>query len=129
MMAYQFTADEIDADPAARRLSFGGGERYFWMQRDDDAYDDGQTSPDASYCWVELEDQRCGGLGGIARVRLERDCLSVWRTLPLSPHAGGHEWIVIHFDVENAEFALIKDVLREALRGSEHVLEIAAEGP
>jgi hypothetical protein len=123
-MAYLFTATDFEADPDAVFVGFTDGTHYLWMQPDEDDYPRPRPSPDARNVWIEIDDQGWGGHGGIARVRLTRDTLTVRRTLPLEKHMGGHEAIEVWFSLSDAEFEQVQTVLRAVMRGNEHLLEI-----
>ena len=125
-MAFGFHAELVDVDEVAARLSFldrndETSEHYFIMDRS-------ELSPEGSVpnmgdVYIERDDQCWGGYGGIDRVILERNCL----TLRLGPHTanqlGGHDEIRIAFDLREAEFDQLMRVLGFIMRGHENQLE------
>src|SRR5258708_2219342 len=129
-MAFGFYAGFVHSDALCRRLSFAdrndeSGEHYFVMDRSEDSPE--ETVPDMKNVYIERDDQGWGGYGGIERVILQRDSL----TLRLNPHMatqmGDNDCIRIDFTLQEAEFRELRRVLCLIMRGYESQLRLFDE--
>ena len=122
-----FHAGFVHTDASVRRLSFADrndkdGEHYFVMDRSEESPE--EAVPDLANVYTELDDQCRGGYGGIERVILCRDSLTV-RLRP--QRAGGDEEIRVTFEVGDSEFEELRRVLGLILHGYGDHLECPAE--
>jgi hypothetical protein len=128
-VAFGFHADFVHADDRTRRLSFAdrndeSGEHYFIIDRSEDSPD--QAVPDMQNVYIERDDQGWGGYGGITRVVLERDRLTVRLGRRMAARMGKHNQIRVTFDVKAADFRAVRRVLQLIMRGYENRLECRA---
>jgi hypothetical protein len=128
-VAFGFRAGFVHADDGTRRLSFadwkdGWGEHYFIIDRSEDSLD--QAVPDMKNVYIERDDQGWGGYGGITRVVLERDGLTVRLGRRMATRMGKHRLIRITFDIKAADFRAVRRVLQLIMRGYEDRLECRA---
>jgi hypothetical protein len=101
-MAFGFRAEFVDADQLVSRLSFldrddETSEHYFIMDRSEESPEEAVT--DMGNVYIERDDQCWGGYGGIDRVVLERNCLTLQLGPRMAEQMGGHEAIRISFDL------------------------------
>lgn len=128
-MEFGFHAGFIHVDRLCRRLSFadrndGSGEHYFIMDRSEDSPD--EAVPDMDNVYIERNDQGWGGYGGSARVVLARDRASLHLGERMLAQMGGRKAIRVSFEVPDAVFRALRDVLCLIMRGYESRLELAA---
>ena len=125
-MAFEFHAGFFHVDDACRRLSFADrndetGEHYFVIDRSEDSLDD--VVPDMANVYVERDDQCWGGYGGIERVVLARDSLTLHLGKRMATQMGDHESIRVSFDVSDHGFREMRSVLGLIMRGYESRLQ------
>ncbi len=125
-MAFAFHAGRVYVDELCRRLSFadrddGTGEHYFVIDRSEDSPD--EAVPDMDNVYIERDDQEWGGFGGIKRVVLERDALTLQLDPPMATRMGGHESIRISFAINGDQFHEMQHVLSLIMRGYESQVE------
>jgi hypothetical protein len=125
-MAFGFHAEFVDADDLVARLSFldrddETSEHYFIMDRSEDSREEAVT--DMGNVYIERDDQCWGGYGGIDRVVLERNCLTLQLGPRMAEQMGGHEAIRISFDLGCSDFDKVRHVLGLIMRGYERQLE------
>ena len=125
-MAFGFHAGLVNADKLCRRLSFADrgdetGEHYFIMDRSEDLPDG--PVPDMDNVYIERDDQMWGGFGGIERVTLERQALTLQLNPRMTTTMGEHNSIRISFAVSDADLQEMKTVLSLIMRGYESQLE------
>jgi Immunity protein 10 len=106
-MAYGFHAEFVDADDLVARLSFSDrddetSEHYFIMDRSEDSPE--ETVPNMGNVYIERDDQCWGRFGGIDRVILERNCLTLQLEPRMADQMGGHNAIRITFDLGDSGF-------------------------
>ena len=125
-MAFGFHAELVHVDDACRRLSFAERDgqtcdHYFIMDRSEDSPDG--AVPDMGNVYIERDDQCWGGYGGIERVVLARDSLTLHLGGRMAKLIGGHDSIRVTFDVSDAVFRELRHVLGLIMRGYESQLE------
>jgi hypothetical protein len=125
-MAFGFHAEFVDADDLVARLSFldrddETSEHYFIMDRSEASAE--EAVPDMGNVYIERDDQCWGSYGGIDRVILERNRLTLRLGPPISDRMGGHEAIRITFDLGGSDFDKVRRVLGLIMRGYESQLE------
>jgi len=126
-MAYGFHAGFIHSDKLCRRLAFGDRgddavELYFIMDRSGESPE--EPLPDMANVYIERDDQMWGGFGGIERVVLERDSLTLQLSPEMATTMGEHDRIRITFSVNDDEFRDMRNVLSLIMRGYESQLEL-----
>jgi hypothetical protein len=126
MRVYEFTAPYFEIDPAALFLGFANNDtgQYFWMQRGEESPD--EAAPDVGDVYIERDDQGWGAYGGITRVALRRDSLTVELTADVAEQVGGYDAIRVMFSLTGAEFAQVREQLRRVMRAYESVVELSA---
>lgn len=128
-MAFGFHAGFVHSDDLVRRLSFADrddqrGEHYFIIDRSENSPENAVA--DMANVYIERDDQGWGGYGGIERVLLERDNLTLKLEPRMATQIGQHDQIRITFQVKEPEFIKLREVLRLILRGYENLLECRA---
>lgn len=128
-MLFEFHANFVDADALCSRLSFedhndDSGEHYFVIDRSEESPND--ALPDMDNVYIERDDQGWGGYGGIDRVVLMRDSLTLLLDERMAERMGNHEIIRVGFQVSDAVFNQLCNVLRQIMRGYELRMEIDA---
>ena len=125
-MAFGFHAGLVHTDKLCRRLSFvdhddDSGEHYFIMDRSEESPE--EAVPDMDNVYIERDDQMWGGFGGIERVILEREALTLQLNSRMSTTMGEHDSIRISFALNDVELQEMKTVLGLIMRGYESRLE------
>jgi hypothetical protein len=129
-VAFGFHAGFVHVDDVCRRLSFADrndetGEHYFVMDRSEESPD--EAVPDMTNVYIERDDQCWGGYGGIERVVLARNSLTLHLDERMATRMGGHDSIRVGFDVSDAVFRELRPVLGLIMRGYEPQLVVSAE--
>jgi hypothetical protein len=129
-VTFVFHAGSVHADDVCRRLSFAdrndeSGEHYFIMDRSEESPE--ETVPDMDNVYIERDDQCWGGYGGIERVVLARDGLTVHLGERMATRMGGHAVIRVTFEVSDAVFRQLWHVIGLIMRGYESQLVQEAE--
>ena len=130
-MAFGFHARFVHVDDVCRRLSFADrndetGEHYFVMDRSEESPD--EAVPNMDNVYIERDDQGWGGYGGIDRVVLARDNLTLQLGERMATRMGGHDSIRVNFEVSDDVFRELRHVVGLIMRGYESQLEVTA-GP
>jgi hypothetical protein len=128
-VAFDFHAGFVHPDDLCRRLSFAdrddeSGEHYFIMDRSEESPD--EAVPDMENVYIERDDQAWGGYGGIERVILARDSLALYLGERMAKQMGGHDSVRVSFEVSDAIFRDLRNVLCLIMRGYESKLAVAA---
>jgi hypothetical protein len=121
-----FDATEFEAD-TSKLLQVG-----FSQGRSDGHYlvigrlDDQPTQPVAGMenVYLERDDQCWGGYGGIEKVVLDRNSLTVRLTREMAACMGGYEELRVNFELHDGEFSRVADALKTVLLGYEERLSI-----
>ncbi len=126
-MEFGFHAGFVHADDLCRRLSFAdrndeSGEHYFVMDRSEESPD--EAIPDMVNVYIERDDQGWGGYGGIERVTLERDSLTLQLGSRMATRMGEYGRIRISFTLGDSEFGELRHVLGLIVRGYESQLQV-----
>lgn len=79
---------------------------------------------DMDNVYIERDDQGWGGFGGIKRVILERDSLTLHLSPKMATQMGRHRIIRINFRLSNTDFKNLRRVLCLIMRGYESQLEL-----
>jgi hypothetical protein len=124
-VAFVFHAGFVHADDVCRRLTFADrnderAKHYFVMDRSEESREEAVTNIENVY--IERDDQCWGGYGGIKRVVLERDSLTLHLGGEMANRMGGHVVIGVTFDVSDAVFRQLRHVLGLIMRGYESQL-------
>jgi hypothetical protein len=121
---YEFTAPYHEICVPSLFLGFANNdtEQYFWMQRGECTED--EVLPYAENVWIERDDQQWGGSGGITRVNLSRDKLSVELTKKMASHMGGYDLIRVLFVLTDEEFAQVQEQLLRIMQGYQDMVEV-----
>ena len=89
-MIFELQAKVVVCERVERRLSFADHpskhDHYFIVQRDDESPN--EALPDLENIYIERDDQFWGGYGGIDRVILERQGLTLHLTPKMVPDSG-----------------------------------------
>src|SRR5579862_2884678 len=128
-MAFGFHAAFVDSDAQCRRLSFADqfddtSEHYFIMDRSEESPE--EAMPNMDNVHIERDDQQWGGFGGINRVVLERDSLTLYLGPKMATRMGRHKTIRISFTLKATEFKKLRFVLTLIMCGYESQLELPA---
>jgi hypothetical protein len=126
MRIYDLAATEHAFEPVALRLAFADvrTEQYLWVQREECSED--QVLPDARNIWIERDDQRWGGSGGITAVVLERDALTFSLTPAMAARMGGFGVLRVNVDLDDTAFAALRELLLRVFQGYDELVRIAA---
>lgn len=129
-MAFSFHAGFVDSDDVCRRLSFADRndeacEHYFVMDRSEGTSD--EAVPDMANIYIERDDQCWGGYGGIERVLLGRDSLTLHLGEVMATRMGGHAVIRVGFEIPTPAFRKLRYVLGLIMCGYESQLVAEAE--
>ena len=128
-MAFGFQAGVVHSDKVCRRLSFvdrddDTREHYFIIDIIDRSEESPEVPvPDMDNVYIERDDQMWGGYGGINRVVLERDSLTLQLSPQMATRMGEHDSIRITFIVNDDEFREMRQVLGLIMLGYESQLE------
>lgn len=76
--------------------------------------------------YIERDDQAWGGYGGIERVALTRDSLTLHLGGRMAKQLGGHDSIRVSFEVPDPAFLELRHVLDLIMRGYESRWEATA---
>ena len=125
-MPLEFHAGVVHSDRLCRRLSFAdrdddSGKQYFIIDRSEQS---NEAVHDMDDVYIERDDQRWGGYGGIERVVLERDRLTLQFDPRMATRMGEHDSIRITFAVSDDDFGNMRYVLGCIMRGYEPRLEL-----
>ena len=121
MTLFEFHAEIIV--PQAEELSISFADRtedqkhYLIIARDQESPD--ETQPDLKNIYIERDDQRWGGYGGIESVRLERDALTVRLSGRMATRIGLHDELRVTFGIDGSLFRDVKSILELIFRGYE----------
>src|SRR5271156_4170777 len=101
-MAFGFHAGFISSDNVVSRVTLADSnddksEHYFVMDRSEDSSED--AIPGMTNVYIERDDQQWGGFGGIDKVVLERQCLSLYLDSTMATKMGGDNQIRITFTI------------------------------
>jgi hypothetical protein len=97
-------------------------EHYFIMDRSEDSPVDAE--PDMENVYIERDDQQWGGFGGIERVVLHRNSLTLFLSPRMAKQMGEHDSIRIEFATNQHEFREMQHVLGLIMRGYESQLKL-----
>src|SRR5690349_20550719 len=126
MAPFAFHAELVVADARQRSLSFAdrdeGTCHYLVVQRDEERR--GEVLSDLENIYVERDDQRWGGYGGIERVQLDRGGMTLFLGERMAACMGGHSEMRVTFDVDTSRLREVKDVLSLIFRGYESRVRI-----
>jgi hypothetical protein len=75
---------------------------------------------------IERDDQGWGGYGGILRVVLEKDRLTLKLGRRMATRMGGHNELLVTFKIKSPKFRKVRQVLQLIMRGYEKRLECEA---
>jgi hypothetical protein len=92
-------------------------EHYFIMDRSEDSPEG--AVPDMENIYIERDDQGWGGYGGIDRVILERNGLTLRLGPRMADQMGEHDTIGITFDLGDPDFEKVRRVPERLMRGYE----------
>jgi hypothetical protein len=123
---FNFYAAFVQVDERCLRLSFADrndevSEHYFVMDRSEKSSE--EAVPDMDNVYIERDDQGWGGYGGIERVTLKRDSLTLRLSDRMATRMGGHESVRVCFSVPDPVFWELRHVLGLILRGYESQLD------
>jgi hypothetical protein len=127
-MQFEFFATWIDADAPCRRLSFldrddDTSDHYFIMDRSEDSPE--EAIDDMANVYIERDDQCWGGYGGIERVVLTRNGLTLELNERMKLQMGDFAVIRITFEPSETQIREIRNVLGLIMRGYESRLVIS----
>lgn len=88
-----------------------------------------ESVPDMANVYIERDDQGWGGYGGIDRVILERDGLTLHLSPRMATQMGEHETIRVGFTLRDSEFRELRYVLSLIMRGYESQLDLPTSRP
>jgi len=98
-VAFEFEAVLVVPDAKQESLSFADRlehyQHYLIIQRDQEARDD--ILPDVENVYVERDDQKFGGYGGIESVLLGKRRLTLTLTPRMATRMGGHDTLSVMF--------------------------------
>jgi hypothetical protein len=125
-MTFGFHAQFVHTDELTRRLAFSDrnddeAEHYFVIDRSEESPD--EAVPDMENVYIERDDQQWGGYGGIDRVVLGRNSLTVQLGRRAVKYMY-HDEIHISFDLGDADFGQLREVLLLIMRGYETQLTL-----
>jgi hypothetical protein len=126
-VAFSFHAGFVDCDRRCRRLTFADrndetGQHYFVIDRAEENPE--QAVPGMGNVYIERDDQQFGGFGGIKRVVLGRDNLTLHLGRRMSTQMGRHQTICVTFSLKATEFKKLRQVLSLIMCGYESQLEL-----
>ncbi len=126
LVAFAFHASLVNCDPATVRLTFAdrndeSAEHYFVMDRSEESRD--EAVPDMQNVYIERDDQAWGGYGGIERVILERESLTLYLLPQMATRMGNHDQIRVTFVLDEADFRQLRHVLGLVMRGYERQMQ------
>ena len=102
-MAFEFEAALVVPDAVQESLSFAdrreNHQHYLIIQRDEEARD--SVLPDVENVYIERDDQRFGGYGGIEAVTLGSRHLTLKLTPRMAKQMGHHEMLSVEFAEES----------------------------
>jgi hypothetical protein len=128
MVLFEFHAPRVWYDEASLVVAFADKnadhDHYFSIQRSE--VTPTEPVPDVGNVYIELNDQCWGGWGGIERVALERNAFMLSVTPRMVPYMRAHDGVRITFDLDDAEFGVVRWVLEKLLKGYEPLLELPA---
>jgi hypothetical protein len=126
MRVYEFTAPHHQIVLAARFLGFVNYDtkQYLWVQRDECSED--ETIPEAGNVWIELDDEQWSDYGGIARVELSRDALSIRLTPESAAYMSGVDEFRVRLALSDEEFARVREQLLRVFVGYEELVRVPA---
>jgi hypothetical protein len=129
MELFEFYANRVWYDETSLCVAFADKlmdhEHYFTIQRSEESPE--QALPDVRNVYIELDNQGCGGYGGIRSVVLQRPAFTVLVTPRMVPYMRGHDGVRISFDLRDREFRSVRRALQRLLRGYEGLLHMPAE--
>ncbi len=126
-MSLTFHAELVYPDSSCRRLSFldrddDASEHYLILDRSEESPD--EPTPGMANVYLERDDQRWGGYGGIQSVTLGRSHLTFRLTPEMAETMGNHDMIRVTFDVAIEQWGMIRSVASLIMKGYESQLVI-----
>jgi hypothetical protein len=85
------------------------------------------ATPEMDNVYIERDDQGWGGYGGIERVALTRDSLTLRLSARMAKKMGGYDSVRLCFSVSETVFLKLRHVLGLILRGYESRMDALAE--
>jgi len=127
-LSFEWKAALVVCEGVERSISFDDRperhEQYVILQRGEESPE--QPVPDLKNIYIERDDQCMGGWGGIDRVLLERNSLTILLSPRMAERLGGHDWLRISFDLGEERFDELRHVLTSIMRGYEERLLITS---
>ncbi|MBI3409882.1 MAG: hypothetical protein HY040_16205 [Planctomycetes bacterium] len=125
-MLFEFHAEVVDCDNVANRLSFAesGTEQFgHYLVVDRAENPASEAAPDMEDVYIERDDQMWGGYGGIERLILTRDALTLYLGPRMTRIMGSFSEIRVRFSLNDNQFQTLHVVLGHILHGYESRLE------
>jgi hypothetical protein len=85
-----------------------------------------EVMPDMGNVYIERDDQQWGGFGGVERVVLERESLTLHLGPRLATQMGEYDTIRVGFALSDCDFHELRRLLGLIMHGYESRLEVTA---